>query len=51
MGKWFHALLSLCRAADWKDQVAVVRVEFVTKGKEAAIKLIRHETDKVCGFL
>ncbi len=35
------------RASDWKDQVAVVKVAVVTRGKELALKLYRTETEKL----
>jgi hypothetical protein len=36
-----------CRAADWTEQVKVVKLQLVTKGTNAAIKLL-DDKDKVC---
>ncbi len=36
----------LCRASDWKDQVAIVKVELVTRDREAAVRLVRNDTGK-----
>ena len=35
------------KASDWKDQVAVVKVQFVTRDKDAAIKLYRVDNGKL----
>ena len=35
------------KASDWTDQVAVVRVQVVTRGTEAAVRLFRTDSGKV----
>ena len=35
------------KASDWTDQVAVVRVQVVTRGTDAAVRLFRTDSGKV----
>jgi hypothetical protein len=35
------------RASDWKDQVAVVKVAVVTRGRDLALKLYRTDSEKL----
>ena len=35
------------KASDWTEQVAVVRVQVVTRGKEAAIRLLRADSGRI----
>lgn len=35
------------KASDWTEQVAIVRVQVATRGKEAAIRLLRVDSGRV----
>ncbi len=43
----FSLYLVYPRASDWKDQVAVVKVVVVTRGKDVALKLYRTDPDRL----